>query len=106
MDSSLKKEEKFNLLHDLKKQKPYITKLRIVQLFEADFNSAPKYILGHRLLYHGEHQGINSKLTHWSRLGRSAHGELRITKLSHNIARMWDVMIGYGLIYRSDIMSC
>ena len=29
-----------------KKEKPYLNKLRIVQLFEADFNSASKYIIG------------------------------------------------------------
>ena len=71
-----------------KKRARYIDKLRIIQLFEADFNSALKYILGRKLLYHGEDQCINSNQTHGSRPGRSTHDALTITTLSADLARL------------------
>ena len=43
-----------------KKPKPYLNKLRIIQLVESDFNSALTYILSHRLLHHSEYQAINT----------------------------------------------
>ena len=71
-----------------KKKIPYIDKLRIIQLFEADFNSCLKYILGRKLLYHGEDQCINSNQTHGSRPGRSTHDALTVTALSYDLARL------------------
>ena len=76
-----------------KKNKPYIIKLRIIELFEADFNSGLKYILGRQLLYHSETHGINSNQTHGSRPGRSTHDALTITKLTYDIARLDKVNI-------------
>ena len=70
-----------------KKQHLYIYKLRIIQLFEADFSSALKYVLGRILLYHSEEQGINSTQTHGSRLNISTHGALTIN--SHMISAAW-----------------
>ena len=71
-----------------KKKLPYVDKLRIVQLFEADFNSALKYILGRKLLYRGEEQKINSNQTHGSRPGRSTHDALTVTALTYDLARL------------------
>ena len=71
-----------------KKQHPYINKLRIIQLFEADFNSALKYVLERRLLYHSEAQCINSTQTHGSRPGRSTHDALNINKLMYAIGHL------------------
>ena len=70
------------------KKLPYVDKLRIVQLFEADFNSALKYILGRKLLYHGEEQGVNSNQTHGSRPGRSTHDTLTVMTLTYDLARL------------------
>ena len=56
--------------------------------FKADFNSGLKYILGRRLLYYVEEQGINSHQTHGSRSERSTHNDLTIGKLSHDISRL------------------
>ena len=49
---------------------PQITRLRIVQLYEADFNSVLKLILGRRLMYHSESHGINSPQLYGSRKGK------------------------------------
>ena len=75
-------------LHAPKKARPYVDKLRIIQLFEADFNLALKYILGRKLLYHGEDQCINSTQTHGSQPGRSTHDALSITTLAYDLARL------------------
>ena len=71
-----------------KKKQPFINKLRIIQLFEADFNSALKYVLGRKLLYYSEEQSLNSTQTHGSRPGRSTHDALKINTLSYDIARL------------------
>ena len=71
-----------------KKRFPYVDKLRIVQLFEAEFNSALKYILGRKLIYHGEEQCIDSDQTHGLRPGWSTHDALTITTLAYDLARL------------------
>ena len=45
-----------NSLHCMiqKVKKPYVKKLRIVQLYEADFNTMMKIMLGKRLMGHSE----------------------------------------------------
>ena len=45
-----------------KKKKPYINKLRIVQLYEADFNTMLKILLGRRLMNHGEEHELNGHM--------------------------------------------
>ena len=35
-----------------KKKEPYYNKLRIIQLFEGDFNAGLKYLLGRLYMYH------------------------------------------------------
>ena len=71
-----------------KKKQPFINKLRIIQLFEADFNSAPKCVLVRRLLYYSEEQGLNSTQTHGSRPGQSTHDTLNINTLTYDTARL------------------
>ena len=77
-----------NLLHCMleKKEKTYFDKLRIVQLFDVDFNSVLKLILERCLLYHGENQGIINSQTHGLRSGRTTHDALNINKISYDIA--------------------
>ena len=41
-----------------KKELPWFHNLRIVQLFEADFNSALKFLMDRRLMKHSETNGI------------------------------------------------
>lgn len=64
------------------------------EIFEADFNSGPKYILGCKLLYHGEEHGINSTQIYGSRPGRATHDTLAITKLAYDITRLDKVKQG------------
>lgn len=66
-----------------KKNKLFITKFRIIELFEADLNSGLKYILGRKLLYHGEEHGIKRIETQ------------TITKLTYDIARLDKVTMVY-----------
>ena len=87
----------------LKKKGSYVSKLRIVQLFLIAFNSALKYILGRRLLYHWEEQGINSNQTHGSRPGRSTYDALIVGNISHDIARLENISIVTVL---NDVAEC
>lgn len=48
----------------LKEDIPYINKLRIIQLIEADFNGATKTMLSRQLMQHADNAGINSTHTH------------------------------------------
>ena len=50
-------------LHDSKTPMPYITKLQIVQLYAADFNSVWKYVLIKKMMTHDrEHVNVNDQL--------------------------------------------
>ena len=80
--------EFFGTIHVTKKQKLYINKLKIIELFEVDFNSVHTFILGCKLLYYREEHGINSTQTHGFRPGRATHDALNITKLTYYISRL------------------
>ena len=70
-----------------KKPLPYINKLRIVQLYEADYNSYLKYILGRQLIKHSEHHGeIDHQL--YARRGTSAYEALLTTRIMYDTARL------------------
>ena len=66
-----------------KKLQVYISKLRIIQCCEADFNVVLEYVFWSRLLYYSEEQGITSKTTHGSWPGRSTHNALKINTLTY-----------------------
>ena len=53
-----------------KVRKPYVTKLRIVQLYEADFNTMLKYLLGRRLMGHSEDHVTDLMDTNYMILGK------------------------------------
>ena len=55
-----------------KKDRPYINKLRIVQLFEGFFNGGLKYLLGRKLMYHIIDTGQMDDETFGSIQGKSA----------------------------------
>ena len=46
-------------LHDAKKRKPFIAKLRIVQLYEAEFNTMLNILIDRRRMKNGEDNGLN-----------------------------------------------
>ena len=72
----------------LKKDKPYLTQLRIIQLIEADFNGALKILLSRRLMRHADTNGINSRQTHGGHQGRSTYDAMVISQLSTDITRL------------------
>jgi hypothetical protein len=55
-----------------KMKEPYVDKLRIIQLFEGDFNAGLKYFLGKLLMQHITRQGYIDNETYGSRVGKSA----------------------------------
>ena len=55
-----------------KKEYPYSQKMRIIQLFEGDFNGALKYLMGRRLMWHITNNNIIDADTYGSRLGKTA----------------------------------
>lgn len=70
-----------------KKALPYINKLRIVQLYCADFNSYLKYIIGRRLMRHSEKHGVtNDQL--YAKKGSSAKDALLTTRLIFDNSRL------------------
>ena len=72
----------------LKKDRPYINKLRIIQLIEADFNASMKILLSRRLMRHADNAGVNSTQTHGGRQGRSTYDAMIISQLTTDIRRL------------------
>ena len=70
-----------------KMQDPYVDKLRIIQLFEGDFNAGLKYFLGKLLMQHITQQEFTDPETYGSRTGKSATEALITlqTLFSHSI---------------------
>ena len=71
-----------------KKSKPWVNKLRIVQLFEADFNSVLKCVLGRRLMAHSEFHELNSPQLYGSRKKKSTIEALVMLRVMYDMARL------------------
>ena len=69
-----------------KKTLPYVNKLRIIQLFEADFNTSLKLIFSRNLMQHGERLNLHSDETYGTRKVRSTHGALMTYQSNLGIA--------------------
>ena len=54
-----------------KKELPYSQKMRIIQLFEGNFNGALKFLMGRHLMWYITKQGIVNAATYGSRLGKT-----------------------------------
>ena len=67
---------------------PLITRLRIVQLYEADFNSVLKLVLGRRLMHHSEEHQINSPQLYGSRKKKSTHEALITLRYLYDLSRL------------------
>ena len=78
----------FNNKIFLKKDKPYIDELRIIQLIKVDFNAAMKIFLSRRLMRHADTLGTNSTQIYAGRQGRSTYVAMNITQLSTDITRL------------------
>ena len=86
-----------------KKERPWIHKLCIIQLFEADFNSVLKFLLGRKLMAHSELHGINSHQLYGSRKGKSAIEALITLRIMYDMARS-DRLFMVSLF--NDIKDC
>jgi hypothetical protein len=71
-----------------KKDRPFIHRLRIIQLFEGDFNGALKYLLGRLLMYHIVKQNRCDNQAFGSIPGRTAHDALITLQLIYDNARL------------------
>ena len=83
-----------------KKAKPLINKLRIVQLYEADFKSYLKHVLGRILMEHNERHRLNGHQLYGSRRGRTTYDTLITTRVIYDMAR---VQRGYIVSLFNDL---
>ena len=78
-----------------KKDLPYITKLRIIQLFEADFNTTLKIIYSRKLMQFGDKYHLNSDETYGARKGRNTHGALMVYHSNFGLAQLLKEIFQY-----------
>lgn len=75
----------------LKKEKlPYIHRLRIIQLFEADFNAALKIFYSKKMMPHGDKHNFSGEQAQGARKGCTIHdliSNLRYTAINSELAR-------------------
>ena len=74
----------------LKKKKfPFSQKLRIIQLFKADFNGGLKYLMGRKLMWHATTEGILDSDTYGSRIGKTAPEAVLNLQMIFDDSRLW-----------------
>ena len=67
--------------------RPIINKLRIIQLFEADFNAYLKIKISRQLMRKAEKQGLFGSDMHGGLKGKSTHDALLTQQLTYNITQ-------------------
>ena len=77
-----------------KLKQPFIQKLRIVQLFEGDFNAGLKYLIGRKLMKHMNENNSHDPETYGSRSGKTAPEALMNLQLLFDHCRMWNKPVG------------
>ena len=73
----------------LKKKRPFSQKLRIIQLFEGDFNAGLKYIIGRKLMWHITKMKIVDDEIYGSRKGKTGIEALVSLQLLTDHSRIW-----------------
>ena len=76
-----------------KMKEPYVDKLRIIQLFEGDFNGGLKYFLGRLLMQHITKQQYVDKETYGSRMGKSAPEALITLQTLFAHCATWNITV-------------
>ena len=71
-----------------KRNKPYIHRLRIIQLFEGDFNGGLKYLLGRKLMQHMVNHKLIPPETYGSIPGRNAIEAMKLLQLFYENHRL------------------
>ena len=77
-----------------KMRQPLLQKLRIVQLFEGDFNAGLKYLIGRKLMQHMNDKKLHDPETFGSRSGKTAPEALINLQLLFDHCRMWKKPVG------------
>ena len=72
-----------------KKKYPFAQKLRIIQLFEGDFNAGLKYIIGRKLMWHLHDNGLLDDEIYGSRKGKTGSEALISLQLLADHSRTW-----------------
>ena len=67
--------------------RPIINKLRIIQLFEADFNAVLKLKISKQLMRAASKQGFFGEDMHGGIQGKSAHDALLTQQITYNISQ-------------------
>lgn len=67
--------------------RPLLNKLRIIQLFEADFNASLKIKISRQLMRTAEEQQLFGKDMHGGLKGKSMHDALMTQQLTYNISQ-------------------
>ena len=76
-------------LHAPKQKHPFSQKLRIIQLFEGDFNAGLKYLLGRKLLWHMHDKKLIDEEIYGSRKGKTGSEALISLQLLADHSRTW-----------------
>ena len=88
-----------------KKDHPYSQKLRIIQLFEGDFNGALKYIIGRKLMkYVTKEDGFDSDMF-GSISGKTAIEALINLQLIFDHHRIWKKICPCSLMTLMDALT-
>ena len=86
-----------------KLKQPLLPKLRIVQLFEGDFNAGLKYLIGKKMMTHMNKLGLHDQETYGSRSGKTAPEALINLQLLSDHNRTWK--IPYAIVF-NDANGC
>ena len=86
-----------------KLKQPLLPKLRIVQLFEGDFNAGLKYLIGRRMMTHMNTMDLHDPETFGSRTGKTAPEALMNLQLLFDHNRLWKLPTA---ILFNDAIGC
>ena len=86
-----------------KLKQPLLPKLRIVQLFEGDFNAGLKYLIGRKMMRHMNQKGLHDNETFGSRTGKTAPEALINLQLLFDHNRIWKLP---SAIVFNDAIGC
>ena len=82
---------------------PLLPKLRIVQLFEGDFNAGLKYLIGKKMMKHMNKNNIHDPETFGSRSGKTAPEAMVNLQLLFDHQRTWRLPVA---ILFNDAIGC
>jgi hypothetical protein len=86
-----------------KLKQPLLPKLRIVQLFEGDFNAGLKYLIGRKMMAHMNTQDLHDPEMFGSRTGKTAPEAIINLQLLFDHNRTWKLPIA---ILFNDAIGC